>query len=157
MALAISGKANCHKDQGRLDEAVETYIQASKAAPRDPTFVFNLAQAYEYVQNYLDGISCIERLMDTVKPGEMNTVNHFAIPLLHLKLLFVAGPDYHHKLQRVCELPCAYVSVCACACVLVRLFQPLEIKTAQHLAIPLLHLNLQLVAGPDIDTNLEVV
>eukprot|EP00282_Hemiselmis_andersenii_P041444 CAMPEP_0172059008 /NCGR_PEP_ID=MMETSP1043-20130122/7184_1 /TAXON_ID=464988 /ORGANISM="Hemiselmis andersenii, Strain CCMP441" /LENGTH=180 /DNA_ID=CAMNT_0012718643 /DNA_START=94 /DNA_END=634 /DNA_ORIENTATION=- len=102
-ALSLSGKANCRKDQGRLDEAVELYLEARAAAPRDPTFTFNLAQAYEYVQRYDLAVECIEKLMDALQPGEMTTVNHFAIPLLHLKLLFVAGPAYHARMQPVLD------------------------------------------------------
>lgn len=101
MALAISGIANCLKDQGFLEDAVSRYTEAHEVSPSDPTFVFNLAQAFEYVQRYREGIECIECFNASLKPGDMITVNHFAIPLLYVKLLFVAGPEYHGKVPAV--------------------------------------------------------
>jgi tetratricopeptide (TPR) repeat protein len=43
-ALARSGVANCEKDKGNLEAAVENYKKAVDTSPQDPTFVFNLAQ-----------------------------------------------------------------------------------------------------------------
>ena len=108
-AMSRSGVANCEKDLGNLHEAVKHYQQAVALAPADPTFAFNLAQAYEYTQQYDKALDLLERFCAALQPADMSTVNHFAVPLLYVKLVFVAGPRHHPAmpplLQQIAEYP----------------------------------------------------
>ena len=83
-AMSRSGVANCEKDLGNLHEAVKHYQQAVALAPSDPTFAFNLAQAYEYTQQYDKALDLLERFCAALQPADMSTVNHFAVPLLYV-------------------------------------------------------------------------
>eukprot|EP00960_Hanusia_phi_P066171 766330-Hanusia_phi.AAC.5 len=98
-ALACSGMANCEKDKGNLKEAIRLYKEAASISPRDPTFVFNLGQALEYVQNYAEALKTLQDFCETVQQNELTTINHFAIYILFAKLVFVAGqPFWQEKL-----------------------------------------------------------
>ncbi|EKX47573.1 hypothetical protein GUITHDRAFT_106561 [Guillardia theta CCMP2712] len=98
-ALACSGMANCEKDKGNLEEAIRLYKEAASVSPGDPTFAFNLAQAYEYVQKYEAALNTLQDFCATVKESELTTINHFAVYILFAKLVFVAGqPFWQEKL-----------------------------------------------------------
>lgn len=51
--LAKSGIANCEKDKGNLEIAIETYKQAVALSPADPTFTFNLAQVLQQMNTFV--------------------------------------------------------------------------------------------------------
>ena len=104
MALSRSGVANCEKDKGNLARAIGEYRKALALAPKDPTFVFNLAQAYEYVQDYESAVGLLTQFTEELARNnnrDMTTVNHFAIPLLFVKLCFAGGPKYHGMLKQL--------------------------------------------------------
>mmetsp|Transcript_19973 Transcript_19973/g.47570 ORF Transcript_19973/g.47570 Transcript_19973/m.47570 type:complete len:566 (+) Transcript_19973:89-1786(+) len=114
-ALALSGIANCHKDKGDLAEAIVQYKKAIQVAPLDPTFVFNLSQAYEYVQDYDAALDLMQSYADKTPESEMTTVNHFATPLLHVKLCFAGGPKWHPHIQPLLNKIAAFPQVARAA------------------------------------------
>ncbi|KAJ1474766.1 hypothetical protein T484DRAFT_1910867 [Baffinella frigidus] len=106
MPLSRSGVANCEKDKGNLAGAIAEYRKALALAPQDPTFIFNLAQAYEYVQDYDSAIALLSDFTLELAKNQnrdMTTVNHFAVPLLFIKLVYAAGPAHHGKIQPLLE------------------------------------------------------
>lgn len=103
-ALSRSGMANCEKDKGNLDAAISHYRMAVDASPGDPTFVFNLAQAYEYTQQFEEAVAVLQQYSSTLnKPADMTTVNHFAVPLLEVKLCFVGGFQHHKHIRALLD------------------------------------------------------
>ena len=51
---------DCRKDQGRLEDAVVLYTEAVRVSPKDPTFIFNLAQVghvriHKWIHAAVDG------------------------------------------------------------------------------------------------------